>query len=245
MFATEALSVEFGAVRALQAVTIDCHAQVVGIAGANGAGKSTVLNVFCGYVKPTGGRIYFRGGECTGRGPADMARLRVGRVAQHPSFSSALTVWENASIGLRNRRGAGRLVTLMDDLEMSSWRDREVNELPYSIQKLLDLVRALAAEPDVLLCDEPFSGLDSAERDKAQNVLASVADRGTALVIVEHDVARLASMVDQLIVLENGRKLCDGTPGDVLSREDVVASFIGGSLTAGGDSVNPPKEDVS
>jgi branched-chain amino acid transport system ATP-binding protein len=98
--------------------------------------------------------------------------------------------------------------------------------------KLLDLARAMATEPDVLLCDEPFSGLDQAERDRTQEVLSSVAAGGTTLIIVEHDVARLASMVDQLIVLENGRKLGDGPPGDVLGREDIVASFIGGSLAA-------------
>jgi branched-chain amino acid transport system ATP-binding protein len=92
----------------------------------------------------------------------------------------------------------------------------------------------MAPEPDILLCDEPFSGLDAAERDRAQKVLMSVAGRGTTLVIVEHDVARLASMADQLIVLENGRKLGDGAPDDVLARNEVAASFIGGSLTAKG-----------
>jgi len=234
MFRTDELTVEFGAVAALRAVTVDCAAHVVGIAGANGAGKSTLLNVFCGYVRPSSGRVYFRGKDCTGSGPADMARLRVGRVAQHPELSPALTVWENASIGLRNRRTTARLTALMDELEMSRWRDREVGELPYSIQKLLDLVRATATGPDMLLCDEPFSGLDAAERDKAQEVLTSVAGKGTALVIVEHDVTRLASMVDQLIVLENGRKLGDGAPGDVLARDEVAASFIGGSLAAKG-----------
>jgi branched-chain amino acid transport system ATP-binding protein len=232
MFATDELTVQYGAVKALDAVTVDCAARVVGFAGANGAGKSTVLNVFCGYVRPTSGRVYFRGTECTGSGPATMARLRVGRVAQHPELSPALTVWENASIGLRDRRAAARLTALMDELEMSAWRDRDVNELPYSVQKLLDLARAMATEPDVLLCDEPFSGLDASERDRAQEVLTSVARGGTVLVIVEHDVARLASMVGQLVVLESGRKLGDGPPDDVLAREEVVASFIGGSLAA-------------
>jgi ABC-type branched-subunit amino acid transport system ATPase component len=234
MFRTDELSVQFGAIAALREVTVDCAAHVVGIAGANGAGKSTLLNVFCGYVRPSGGHVHFRGKDCTGSGPADMARLRVGRVAQHPKLSPALTVWENASIGLRNRQAAAGLTALMDELEMSHWRDRDVSELPYSIQKLLDLVRAMAPEPDILLCDEPFSGLDAAERDRAQKVLTSVAGRGTTLVIVEHDVPRLASMVDQLIVLENGRTLGDGAPDDVLARDEVAASFIGGSVATKG-----------
>jgi branched-chain amino acid transport system ATP-binding protein len=129
---------------------------------------------------------------------------------------------------------AAALIALMDELEMSRWRDRDVSELPYSAQKLLDLIRAMAPEPDILLCDEPFSGLDAAERDRAQQVLTSVAESGTTLVIVEHDVPRLASMVDQLIVLENGRKLGDGVPDDVLARDVVAASFIGVSLAPKG-----------
>lgn len=232
MFATDELTVQYGAVRALDTVTVKCSAQVVGIAGANGAGKSTVLNVFSGYIRPTSGRVYFRGRECTGSGPGVMGRLRVGRVAQHPELSPALTVWENASIGARSQRARSQLSTLLEDLQMSTWRGRDVNELPYSALKLLDLARAMATEPDVLLCDEPFSGLDQAERDRTQEVLSSVAAGGTTLIIVEHDVARLASMVDQLIVLENGRKLGDGPPGDLLAREDIVASFIGGSLAS-------------
>lgn len=230
MFATESLTVQYGAVRAVDDVTLDCSAQVVGIAGANGAGKSTVLNVFCGYVRPTSGRVTFRGQDCTGHRPGSMERLRVARVAQHPEFSPALTVWENASMGVRGQQARTRLSTLLDDLGMSPWSRRDVNELPYSALKLLDLTRAMATEPEVLLCDEPFSGLDQAERDRTQEVLNSLAARGTILIIVEHDVARLAAMAEQLIVLENGRKLGDGSPADVLGREDIVASFIGGSL---------------
>lgn len=230
MFATESLTVQYGAVRAVDEVTLDCSAQVVGIAGANGAGKSTVLNVFCGYIRPTSGRVSFRGRDCTGHGPGSMGRLRVARVAQHPEFSPALTVWENASMGVRGQQARARLSSLFDDLGMSQWSGRDVNELPYSALKLLDLTRAMATEPEVLLCDEPFSGLDQAERDRTQEVLTSLAARGTILIIVEHDVARLAAMAEQLIVLENGRKLGDGPPADVLGREDIVASFIGGSL---------------
>src|SRR3981081_189934 len=125
MFATDELTVQYGAVKALDAVTVDCATRVVGIAGANGAGKSTVLNVFCGYVRPTSGRVYFRGTECTGSGPATMARLRGDR-----------------RTSLRSRRAAARRAALLDELEMSAWRNRDVNELPYSVQKLLDLARA-------------------------------------------------------------------------------------------------------
>jgi ABC-type branched-subunit amino acid transport system ATPase component len=236
LFATDNLSVQFGATKALQDVTMTCATNVVGIAGANGAGKSTLLNVFCGYLKPTRGRVRLRGADCTGRGPGDMARLKVGRVAQHPELSRALTVWENASMGARGRASSRRVTELFDSLQLTAWARRDVSELPYSVQKLLDLVRAMAPEPDVLLCDEPFSGLDSAERDRAQAVLSSVAKSGTMLVVVEHDVVRLASMVDQLLVLENGRVLADGPPDAVLERGDVVSSFIGGSLATAGSA---------
>jgi ABC-type branched-subunit amino acid transport system ATPase component len=242
MFTTDGVTVQFGAVRALDTVTVDCSEQVVGIVGANGAGKSTLLNVFSGYIRPTSGRVQFRGRDCTGCGPSVMWGLRVGRVAQHPQLSPALTVWENASIGARDRRARSRLSVLLDELEMTAWRGRDVNELPYSALKLLDLARAMATAPDVLLCDEPFSGLDQAERDRTQEVLSSVAGKGTMLIIVEHDVTRLASMVAQLIVLENGRKLGDGPPDEVLARDDVVASFIGGSRAPRNTVPAAPKE---
>jgi branched-chain amino acid transport system ATP-binding protein len=234
MFAADGLSVEFGAVKALQEVTMQCSTGVVGIAGANGAGKSTVLNVFCGYISPTSGRISLRGKDCTGVAPLGMYRLKVGRVAQHPELSGALTPWENVSMGLPRPRAAKRLRGLIDDLGLAAWMKRDVTELPYSAQKLLDLVRAMAADPDVLLCDEPFSGLDVQERDRTQEVLSSVARSGKMLLIVEHDVIRLASMVDQLVILENGRKLADGVPKEVLERKEVIASFIGESSASTG-----------
>lgn len=229
------VNVTFGGVRAVRDVSATCTGPVTGIVGPNGAGKTTVLNVISGIVRPRAGTVRLGRLDLT-RAPAHAhAGIGIARSFQTPVLVPALTVRENlATVPARGDFPLDRVVTMIG---LHRWLDVDVGALPYGARKLLDVGRALLTGPHLLLCDEPLSGLDDAERDRMVALLRDIADGGVRLVVIEHDVPRIRRLADQLVVMNLGAKIADGPPERVLGRAEVIAAFIG---SGGGRADGPP-----
>ncbi|HEX6501128.1 MAG TPA: ATP-binding cassette domain-containing protein [Micromonosporaceae bacterium] len=221
------VTVRFGGNTALDAVTLTADAPVTGIVGPNGAGKTTLLNVVAGFVRPQTGSVRLGTRELGDLAPHRRARAGVGRTFQHPVLVPMLTVAESLRLAAR-RGGDGMTVTdVVDLLGLGPWLDRDAHVLPYGVRKAVDIGRALVGGPRVLLCDEPLSGLDDAARDVTVQVLRTVARRGVRLVVIEHDLARIAALAQCLVVLDAGQVVTVGEPADVLADERVRAAYTG------------------
>lgn len=232
------VSVTFGGVRAVREVSATCTGPVTGIVGPNGAGKTTMLNVISGIVRPRTGTVRLGRLDLT-RAPAHAhARIGIARSFQTPVLVPALTVRENlATVPAGGDFPFDRVVAMIG---LRRWLRVEVGALPYGARKLLDVGRALLTGPRILLCDEPLSGLDDAERDHMVALLREIADGGVRLVVIEHDVPRIRRLADQLIVMNLGSKIADGPPAEVLGRNEVIAAFIG----SGGGGADEPSGPV-
>ena len=227
----DSVSVRFGPVEAVVEVTVDLTAQIVGIVGPNGAGKSTLLDGVSGLAQMKGGRvggsIRYRGRELSRLSPEARAGLGIGRTFQHPLLVPMLTVAEHLRIAVGARSPGRSIDALTELLGLAPWLDREIGELPYGVRKLLDIGRALASGPQLLLCDEPLSGLDEHARESMIETLTGVADAGTAIVVVEHDFPRLVRLADEVIVLDFGRLIGRGTPEEIAANEGIRSVFLG------------------
>lgn len=232
----DSVSVTFGAVGAVADVSLDLSARIVGVVGPNGAGKSTLLDGISGLAEMKGGRvrgsIRYRGHELRQAPPERRAALGIGRSFQHPLLVPMLTVEEHLRMALGEPGTEAAVDETAEVLGLSKWMDREIGELPYGVRKLLDIGRALATRPRLLLCDEPLSGLDESAREAMVDTLAGVAANGTAIMVVEHDFPRLVRLADEVVVMEFGRLIARGTPAEIAADEDVRGVFLGSS-TAG------------
>jgi ABC-type branched-subunit amino acid transport system ATPase component len=218
------VSVEFGGVKAVDDVTIDSAGDALAIVGANGAGKTTLLNAVSGFVPQRHGSVVFDGHELDGAAAARVAH-GVGRSFQHPHLMDDLTLEENVR-GSR-RVSATEVRAAMAEFGLTEWTHRQIHELPYGIRKIADLLRAVLVGRRLLLCDEPFSGLDEQGRDAMTVCLRAIKARGCLLVVVEHDLDRVMTVVDQFVVLNFGTKIFDGDPGDAMRDAGVRAALTG------------------
>lgn len=225
------VSVQFGPVEAVVHVTAELKAQIVGIVGPNGAGKSTLLDGVSGLAQMKGGHvrgsIRYRGRELSRLSPEARAALGIGRTFQHPLLVPMLTVAEHLRIAVGPRSAGSSVDALIELLGLGGWVDREIGELPYGVRKLLDIGRALASGPQLLLCDEPLSGLDEHARESMIETLTGVAETGTAIVVVEHDFPRLVRLAEEVMVLDFGRLIGRGTPEEIAANEGVRSVFLG------------------
>lgn len=245
----QAVSVRFGGLRALDDVSIGVgRGEILGIAGPNGSGKTTLLNMINGYYRPGHGRVFFLGRDITGLPPSRVARLGITRVFQGIELFQHGTVLDNVLVG-RHPFGKANVLTAMfwlgpairdeayqrqkaeevlDFLEISRFRDIPVGALPYGVQKLVGLARALAGEPKLLLLDEPASGMNRQEKeDLSRFVLRIKYELAIPMIWIEHDVRLLHDLCDRLVVLNFGRKVAEGAPAQVLSHPEVAALYIG------------------
>jgi branched-chain amino acid transport system ATP-binding protein/branched-chain amino acid transport system permease protein len=242
------ISKNFGGTEALSrvSVTVDYH-QIVGIIGPNGAGKTTLLNVVNGFLPPREGRVIFQGKDATNKTPHEMARLGLGRTFQLINLFKGMTVIENVMVGghLKGRSGIlmgglnlgrprheERIIrnAAMRSLEFLGLVDRAyhvVQTLPFGEQKLVELARALAMEPDLLLLDEPAAGLNSAETERLSSILRRIRDRGVTIVLVEHNMPLVMSLSDLVFVLDFGCAIAFGTPEEVSRNKEVIRAYLG------------------
>jgi branched-chain amino acid transport system ATP-binding protein len=226
MLDVQSVTVVFGGVRAVDDVSLRIDAECLGIVGANGAGKTTLLNAISGLAPLRSGRIELDGDELSGLRAARRARLGMGRSFQHPLLMDAMTMEENLAGGRRGA-GPGALGDVVWTFGLDRWMTRPVAELPYGIRKIADLARAALTGTRILLCDEPFSGLDEAGRDDMARVLLGLRQQGRILVIIEHDINRVSTLVDRFVVMDSGRKIFDGPPGAAMADAAVQAALIG------------------
>jgi branched-chain amino acid transport system ATP-binding protein len=232
------ISVRFGGLAALSGVSLDApNGEITGLIGPNGAGKTTLFNVVTGMQRPTGGVVRMDDRDLKGLSAFNRARLGLGRTFQRLELFGTLTVRENievaASIGRRrtspftSRSRSDIPDRLIRELGLASVESVRADVLPTGTGRLVELARALAVEPSVLLLDEPASGQDAEETKRFASVLRSLADRGLAILLVEHDIELVMSVCNQVVVLDYGSVLRVGDPAQVQADEAVRDAYLG------------------
>ena len=230
------VEVSFGGQRALRGVDLDVDAgRVTGLIGPNGAGKTTLFDVVTGLRRPDRGAVVLAGRDVRRLPPHRRARLGLARTFQRLELFGSLTVRDNvlvaAEIGrghLRHPHTARRdAEELIDRLGLRPVADRRADTLPTGSARLVELARALVVRPRVLLLDEPASGLDDVESASLATVIAGVAAQGTAVLLVEHDVALVMDVCERVYVLDTGAVLAAGPPAAIQRDEAVVAAYLG------------------
>lgn len=239
------LSLRFGGVQALEDVSLDvADGETVALVGPNGSGKTSLFNCVTGVYRPSSGTIAIAGREVLGLRPHAIAALGVARTFQGLRLFGSLTVFDNLLVG-RHRRlrrslldallgrpdGAShrdRCEELLRLLELQPWRARRAAECPYGVQKRVGLGRALAADPRLLLLDEPASGLGADEKETLAASIAEVRARvGLTMVLVEHDVRFAARLAGRMIAFDHGTKVAEGAPAAVQRHPEVVRAWLG------------------
>lgn len=225
----EGVTVRFGEVTAVDDVTLSVDAGgVTGLIGPNGAGKTTFFDVVSGLRKPSAGRVLLDGADITAKGPHQRSRLGVARTFQRLEVFGSLTVWENVVVALESRRRPARLATdLLERVGIGAFADSQADTVPTGTARLLELARALATDPRLLLLDEPSSGLDRPETDAFGSLLRELTAEGRAVVLVEHDMDLVMGYCDHVHVLNLGRLLTSGTPAEIRAHEGVREAYLG------------------
>ncbi|WP_341483925.1 ABC transporter ATP-binding protein [Dactylosporangium aurantiacum] len=245
----EDLAVSFGAVAALSDVALTVEPGTIhAVIGPNGAGKSTLLNVLSGLYRPRRGRIRFGDTELTRLRPHAIARLGIARSFQNVALSGGQTVRDSLLLGCHLRMAAGpvrtglrlpgarreerreraRVEAVAERCGVAGLLDRPVVQLAYGDRKRVDLARAMCAEPRLLLVDEPVAGLNAAETDAVAELIRRLRDEdGVTVVLVEHDMPMVMRLADRITVLDFGRRIADGPPGQILDDPDVLRAYLG------------------
>jgi len=243
------ISLAFGGVKALTDISFSVREhEIRAIIGPNGAGKSSMLNVINGVYTPTQGNIRFDGKEFSRMNPRRAAEMGVARTFQNLALFKGMSVLDNIMTGrnlrmkssifaqalrlgsaereeIRNREFVENII---DFLEIQAHRKTPVGRLPYGLQKRVDLGRALAMEPRMLLLDEPMAGMNIEEKQDMSRFILDVNDEfGTTIVLIEHDMGVVMDISDRVVVLDYGKKIGDGTPDEVRQNEDVIRAYLG------------------
>ena len=223
------VSKQFGAFRALSGVSLSVQpGQTLGLVGPNGSGKTTLINLMTGVYRVTSGQVRLKGRDVTGLPAFRRSRLGVNRTFQIPRALGALTVEENVAVAARHRRSEGGFSgDPLDFVGLSALAKRPASSLTTGQQKNLDLARAVATNPDVLLVDELGAGLSPAELEHVAELLRRLAGSGMALVVVEHLLGFLEAVVDTVLVLDAGQELFRGTLREAVADRRVVEVFLG------------------
>ena len=246
MLSVKSLSRSFGGVSAVDNVTFDVkQGHVHAVIGPNGAGKTTLFNLITGVYEPTSGEIFLDKADVTGMPPEALAQRGMCRTFQNLQICMNMTACENVMLGAHlhsnpslwsgflgwtragDRKLEDRAHELMDFVGVGSARGAHATQLSFGVLKRLEIARAPAANPRLLLLDEPAAGLNDSETHAVGELIRKIAASGTTVLLVEHDMKMVMSISDHIVVLDQGKKLAEGTANQVRSNPDVVAAYLG------------------
>ncbi len=242
------LGKRFGGLVAVADVDLEVHpGEILGVIGPNGAGKSTTFSMIAGALVPSAGTLQFNGEPLNGLPTHAMAARGIMRTFQHNKPFASMSVRENVMMGLHTRfsgslwqvlagtRGAAqaerdaakRADALVDFVGLGEWRTADVSTLSFGQGRLLEIARSLAAEPKLILFDEPAAGLTPAECDRVSDIIREISRRGIAVLLIEHDMRFLMALAHRVVVLNFGRKIAEGTPAEIQANAVVVSAYLG------------------
>ncbi|MBT4386432.1 MAG: ABC transporter ATP-binding protein [Betaproteobacteria bacterium] len=245
----DSISLAFGGVKALTNISFEVKEhEILAIIGPNGAGKSSMLNVINGVYHPNAGSITYKGNVRQQMKPHEAATQGIARTFQNIALFKGMSVLDNIMTGRTLKMNAGFLAQclhigrarneeiehrkkveeIIDFLQIQSIRKTPVGRLPYGLQKRVELGRALAAEPELLLLDEPMAGMNIEEKEDMSRFILDVNDEfGTTIVLIEHDMGVVMDLSDRIVVLDYGKKIGDGTPNEIRNNKEVIDAYLG------------------
>ena len=247
MLEIKTLSKHFGGVKAVDNLDLQVErGEIMGLIGPNGSGKSTLVNLVCGVLKPTSGEVIFKGRSMAGQLPSARLKHGIARTFQNIRLFGGLTVWQNLWVARNStediqsqsilRRWLGSSTTLKKEietmLEFSDLADKAdvlASNLAFGEQRRLELARAVAAKPQLLLLDEPAAGMNQAEVAELEQRIRSLREQGITILLVEHVMQLVMGVTDRIAVLNFGSKIAEGTPNDVQENAAVQEAYLGHS----------------
>ncbi|WP_372955812.1 ABC transporter ATP-binding protein [Marinobacter sp.] len=249
MIDVKGLDKEFGGVHAIEGLEFSVEqGQIYSVIGPNGAGKTTLFNLITGFYEPTRGEITLNGESVVGMDPNRLAERGMCRTFQQMQICMNMTALENVMLGrhlkirsnlftsmfrlpslLREEKACReRSKELMEFVGCGKYINTEASAMSYGALKRLEIARALAADPKILLLDEPAAGLNGTETAELEDLIRKVAEQGVTVMLVEHDMKLVMGISDRLLVINYGRKLAEGTPEEIRNNPDVIAAYLGG-----------------
>ena len=243
------ITLRFGGVKAITDISFDIReGEIRAIIGPNGAGKSSMLNVISGFYVPQEGEVFYKGKKRPPMKPYQVAQQGIARTFQNIALFEGMTVLDNVMTGRIRQMNAGLfsqaiwkgkaeqeeienrefVEKIIDFLEIQAIRKTPVGRLPYGLKKRVELARALAAEPSILLLDEPMAGMNVEEKEDMSRFILDMNDEfGTTIALIEHDMGVVMDLSDRVVVMDYGKKIGDGTPAEVRSNQAVIDAYLG------------------
>ena len=251
MLEVQNLTIKFGGLVAVNEVNFPVPTgSIFGLIGPNGAGKTTLFNMISGVYAPTSGKVIFNGQEIQGKPPYKVNALGIARTYQNINLFKKMTVLENVMVGCHTRTKSGlaasifrtgaqrreekavveKSLDILDFMELRSKAELPASSLSYGEQRRLEISRALASDPKMLLLDEPAAGMNGAEKEELQRTIRRIADRKITVLLVEHDMKLVMNVTEQICVINFGKRIAFGTPEEIRKNPDVIEAYLGGGL---------------